>query len=733
MGGVPGACRVRCRSRCLLRPLLVAGFSVLAIPPRRIPLFRVSPHAIPAPPRPVCLALAALPLAGATLAGEGPAALGLGIMCLTAGLLIGARWCQGAALLAAAERAPLPLVVFDAAGRPSASNAAYRRLPDPVAAAMRDTALGATTALSAPNGRWWAVQRLPLPGGQVLALAADITPLHAAEAAQAAMHRQALDLAPVPLWLLDRAGATVFANRALAALFGGRTPASLAASALVLPPAPADGPCLGIPTDRPVEASLPGTDRRRRQVTVTAVPWPGAPGGPGLCLSLADNAPLRAAQARVEHLAEHDALTGLANRAQFRSALVALSQAPRGGVLFLIDLDRFSLVNDRHGMAVGDSALRTIARRLRGMVRPGDLVCRLGDDRFAVLAFGAPVEARDSIAARLLQAIAEPIRLDGVNLRLGASLGSASAPDDAAFPEPLLRAADLAQRAARAAGGHGHAAFEPALREGQERRDRLLEALVDALDQGGGLGGGLHLHYQPQRHWPDGRLAGVEALLRWHCPALGGPVSPGELLPVAAEAGLLPRIDTWVLETAMRRIAAWRGVPGAPSLVSVNISVTGLRDPGFPDQVARALVRHTVPASGLEIEIPEEIAVCDLPAIEATLAALAALGVRLALDDFGSGHSSLPHMVRLPVHRLKLDRSIVSGLPGDAKAHAVLQATMAMARDLGIEVIGEGVETGEQAAALAEAGCTLLQGWLVGRPAPAEVLCPEAVPALAAE
>lgn len=525
-----------------------------------------------------------------------------------------------------------------------------------------------------------------------------------------------LDAAPVGLWQLDAEGRTVFANAQLATLCGGAVPAGLAASGLALAgPADPRG-LLGLPTGREVEASLPRADGGRRPVSLHAVAFPGDAGG-GCVLTLLDIGPLKAAQARLDHLAEHDALTGLTNRAQFHGGLAALAGSPTGGSLLLLEIDRFRAVNDRLGLANGDAVLRLAADRLRACVRPADLVCRVGEDQFAVLIFGDGAGASSAVAARLRESLATPMRIGSAEVGITACVGSALAPADATGPDTLMRAAKVALRAAQQAGRNRYLPFRPELSEARERQARLRDALAEAL-----TGDGLQLAWQPQRDFVTHRLLGAEALLRWHCPKLGGAVSPGELLPVAAAAGLLPAIDAWVLETALRQITAWDGLAGAPPLVSVNISAVGLQDVGFADQVARALLRHGIRASRLEIEIPEDLAVQDLPAVEATLAGLHALGVRLALDDFGSGHSSLPHVVRLPVDRLKLDRSIVSGLPEDAKARAVLHATMALTRDLGIEVIGEGVETRAQAEALHRAGCTLLQGWLIGRPVPAAVL-----------
>jgi len=530
--------------------------------------------------------------------------------------------------------------------------------------------------------------------------------------------RALLDAAPVALWQLDHAGRTIFANARLAALFEGGAPASLAASGCRLAgPADPAGP-FGFPPGREVEASLRTAHGRVRRVSIVASPWVPGPGGEAVCLlTLQDITPLRTAQARIEHLAEHDPLTGLANRMQFRGALEALVHGPDGGGLLLLDLDRFKSVNGRHGLAVGDVLLCAVADRLRAAVRPEDMVCRLAGDEFAVLAFAAAAPGMQAMADRLRQALAAPVRVGGIELPVSASIGIACAPEHARDAEGLLRAAELALRQAKQGGGDAILPFRPELRLAAERQERLREALADALREGE-----FRLAFQPQREMPSRRLMGAEALLRWESRRLGRIVPPSELLPAAMEAGLLPALDAWVLEAGLAQFAAWAGWQGAPPILAVNISGQSLRNPGFAGAVARALLRHRIEARRLEIEIPEDLALRDLPEIAATLEELRTLGVRLALDDFGAGRSSLLHVVRLPVQRLKLDRSIVSGLPGEPKDHAVLHATMALARGMGIEVIGEGVETEDQALALRRAGCTILQGHLTGRPVPAEEL-----------
>jgi EAL domain-containing protein (putative c-di-GMP-specific phosphodiesterase class I) len=253
------------------------------------------------------------------------------------------------------------------------------------------------------------------------------------------------------------------------------------------------------------------------------------------------------------------------------------------------------------------------------------------------------------------------------------------------------------------------------MRERTEQRALLREAFAEALDTGE-----LELHLQPQRDMEAGRMVGAEALIRWNSKRLGRWVSPAELLPAASEAGLLQRLDRFVLNRAVALLAEWEGQPGAPLSLGINISVTTLHEPTFAQEVRLGLEAAGVDPTRLEIEIPEDLAISDLPGVQKTLLALREGGVPLALDDFGGGHSGLPHVVRLPVQRLKLDRSIVANLPDDPKAAAVLRATMALARGMGIEVVGEGVETEGQAAALRQAGCHVIQGWLIARPMPAD-------------
>ncbi len=572
------------------------------------------------------------------------------------------------------------------------------------------------------EGAWERVRQMRLPGGEVAIFAVDISAVKRGELALAESEgrlRALLEVAPVGIWQLDEQGRTIFANRRLIALFGAQAPPALAHSGLVLTSAPdPEGP-FGFSTAAESEArlTLPGPTERR--LRVTASPWICAEGVRGCVLSLLDVTPLKAAQERIEHLAERDPLTNLVNRGHFRAALEGMLAAGQPGVLALVDLDRFKATNDRHGQALGDELLIEAGRRLRDAVRPSDLVSRLGGDEFAILALGAGPESAAMLAERLRASLRWTLEIGGVEVPVSASLGVACAPEHGQEADQLLRAADLALYEARGEGGNAVALFRPALRERAEHRAELREAFAAAL-----AAGELALHVQPQQDLETGRMIGAEALIRWQSARLGRWVPPDELLAAAAEAGLTLQLDRFVLSRAVALLAQWGGRPDAPAHLGINISIATLHDPGFAQEVAAALEAAGVEASRLEIEIPEDLAIRDLPAVARTLAALREVGVPLSLDDFGGGHSGLPHVVRLPVQRLKLDRSITAGLPDDPKSYAVLRATMALARGMGIEVVGEGVETEGQAFALRRAGCHIIQGWLVGRPMRPEELVP---------
>ena len=587
-----------------------------------------------------------------------------------------------------------------------------------------------------PGNRWMRVSRCRLPDGHVAGLSLDIGGLKAREAATAASearYRALLDTASVGIWHLDQNGRTLFANDRLAALFGGQAPAGMD-EAGIQGDASGETCPFGFPAGVESRAIIPArSGRPATTVLVAASGW--VPHGTGenasersageakraVVLTLIDVSALEAARAQAEHFAWHDGLTGLSNRAAFDRALGDLpNEASDGAALLLVDLDEFKAVNDRHGHAAGDALLREAASRMRTALRSADLACRIGGDEFAVLLRGGDAARHAAeTAARLSQALRHPVRVEGTDLPLSASIGHACFPKDAANAEALQRAADLALYRVKHDGRGGVAAYTPALSEALERRLLLRDALGQAIARDE-----LQLFWQKQVFAVGGALRGAEALLRWPASPLGGHVSPAEFLPMAAEAGLMPAIDAWVLEAALRQMRNWVGMPGMPPLAAINISATSLRDLSFPARVAEALLRHRLPASVLEIEIPEDIAARDLDLLEQVLNGLRAIGIKLALDDFGGGLSSVAHLVRLPVDVVKLDRSIVAGLPSGPRERAVLRAVAGIARSMNIPLLAEGIESETQIFALRREGCEIMQGFLYSRPVPASALVP---------
>ncbi|GAA0227856.1 putative bifunctional diguanylate cyclase/phosphodiesterase [Cryptosporangium japonicum] len=420
---------------------------------------------------------------------------------------------------------------------------------------------------------------------------------------------------------------------------------------------------------------------------------------------------LGAQRARLAHQAFHDPLTGLANRALFNERLdAALEGHP---ALLLVDLDGFKAVNDTRGHGVGDQLLVAVAGRLRGAVRATDTVARLGGDEFAVLLPGAAAEAdATAVAAVILERVSAPVTVgEGAPVSVRASVGIALA-DASSTAETLLRDADLALYGAKESGKNRYRVADPELSDSTLGRLRLEEELRVALDAGE-----FEVHYQPIVELASERITAVEALLRWRHP-VRGLLGPAAFLETAESTGLLAALDGFVLRTACAQARTWRAVR-SDFVVSVNICAAHLVDPGLPDEVAAALAAADIPPSALMLEVTETALVADLAMAAQTLRELSALGVRIALDDFGTGYSSLTYLRTLPIHSIKIDRSFVHDLDGNATDEAVTRAILGLAETLGLRPVAEGVEGTSQADRLRDLRCGHAQGFLFAKPMPA--------------
>jgi len=424
---------------------------------------------------------------------------------------------------------------------------------------------------------------------------------------------------------------------------------------------------------------------------------------------------LRAQSRANQALAEHDALTGLANRTLLQEYVAAaLEQArthERGPALLLIDLDRFKEINDTLGHHTGDMLLRLVGPRLESVLGEYDHVARLGGDEFVVLLHdvGSIDEAR-CCAERLLAALDDPFPVEGLNLDIGASLGIAVSPVHGADFEMLLQHADVAMYEAKDSST-SIVVYDPEDDRHSPERLSLLGELRRGIDAGQ-----LVLHFQPQADFKTGVILGAEALVRWEHP-VHGLLPPDAFIPLAESTGAMRPLTLAVLDGALA-FAAERMAAGEPITVAVNISARSLIDPDLTDDVESALVRHGVPGKLLVLEITESSVMSDRERARATLMRLADLGVALSIDDFGTGYSSLAYLHRLPVHELKIDRTFVSNL-GAASNTAIVTASIHMAQALGLRVVAEGVEDQSTWDQLTELGCEVAQGYHLCRPVPA--------------
>ena len=418
------------------------------------------------------------------------------------------------------------------------------------------------------------------------------------------------------------------------------------------------------------------------------------------------------------HQALHDSLTELPNRVLFQDRVgqvIRAAQRDTGGVAVMVmDLDRFKEINDTLGHASGDRLLVEAARRLRTTLRDADTIARLGGDEFAILLHDGSPDAVAGVAGRIHAAFADPFWLDGLPLQIEASIGAATYPEHASDVAGLIQRADIAMYVAKR-GNSGWELYDHSQDSHQPHRLSLISELRRAIDERE-----LVLHYQPKLELHSGQVASVEALVRWHHPTRGL-LGPNEFIDVAQETSLIKPLTLYVIDEALRQCRAWVQ-EGLTLAVAVNVSTRNLIDLDFPEQVGALLAKWEVGPQLLELEITESAIVADMFRMRGVLERLGAMGLRISVDDFGTGYTSLGYLRRLPISELKIDRSFVSHMATSEEDAVIVRSTIDLGRNLGLGVVAEGVEDVEVLEALRELGCDVAQGYLMSRPIPADEL-----------
>ena len=426
---------------------------------------------------------------------------------------------------------------------------------------------------------------------------------------------------------------------------------------------------------------------------------------------------LSAAVDQLDQLRGRDPLTGLITRPEFELALEeAALECDHTSVplaVFYLGLDDFRHINDLHGLREGDELLIQVARRLTSVVGTGPVVCRVAGDEFALLAPGDAIEAGRT-AEQIQTALQRPFELEGAHLLVTASLGIAMYPEHGSRPRLLAHAA-LAMRAVKQAGGASHGHYDPAMGVDQRNQAELVRDLRLAIERGQ-----LELYYQPKIDARSLQITAAEALLRWQHPKRGM-VSPAVFIPLAERHGLIGTLGNWVIAEACRQAGQWRD-QGLRMRVAVNLSGLQLRQDDLVQRIETALQQHRIPAERLTCEITETVAMEDTAQTRAAFERLRQAGLHVSIDDFGTGHSSLASLRRLPAAELKIDRAFVTDLANSAEARSIAQAIVQMAHTLHLRVVAEGVETEAQRDILLALQCDELQGFLFAKPMPALAL-----------
>jgi diguanylate cyclase (GGDEF)-like protein len=430
-----------------------------------------------------------------------------------------------------------------------------------------------------------------------------------------------------------------------------------------------------------------------------------------------DMSVVRNLYAQLESQAATDALTGLLNRRGFHQALEAnLARMDRSGkrmAILYVDLDGFKRINDSLGHAAGDQVLRQVGELLRSSLRPYDVLARMGGDEFTALLDGLehPEDAA-RIAEKLIELVSVRHRVDGMDVTLGASIGIASYPECGRSVDGLMRAADMAMYEAKRAGRQQYRFFSPEMNGRARSRLMLEESLRNAIEQDDFV-----LVYQPQIYLETGKLRGFEALLRWEHP-VSGTIAPNVFIPLLEETRLINRLGDWIFRRGVQQCCDWRPAFGEQVVVSLNVSPVQFGMPQLVEDLRRVLVELGLPPHQLEVEVTESALMQDLDTTREQLSQLRALGVKIAIDDFGTGYSSLAYLRHFELDTLKIDRLFISNMLSSPKDAAVVSTIIDLGRNLGLEVIAEGVETIEQRDWLLEHRCHIMQGFLVAKGLP---------------
>lgn len=434
--------------------------------------------------------------------------------------------------------------------------------------------------------------------------------------------------------------------------------------------------------------------------------------GAGMASYLIDTDVRAHSQQQLRYMAAHDALTGLPNRISFTDRLIDVLHEARGSgrkfAVIGIDLNRFKEINDTLGHSAGDEALRIVSRRMAQSLDSDEFVARLGGDEFAAVKTCGTKKEVSAFADRLAEIFGRPIRVGNIEVTVGASMGAAIWPDDAEAPDELVNNADLAMYHAKHTFLDVPCFYDSGIGASVRKRRQLGEALRHALEQDE-----LAIHYQVQKSLSTGEVQGYEALLRWTHPQLG-PIPPSEFIPIAEENGLVRSLGVWVLRRACMDAVTW----DKPCRVAVNVSAVQFMDANLPRLVHEVLIETGLPPQRLELELTETALIKDKGRSLHIIGQIKALGVGLALDDFGSGYSSLETLRSFPFDKIKLDRAFVDGIESDRQSKAIVRAVLALGKSLDIPVLAEGIETDEQMSVLRLEGCDEGQGYLLGRPSP---------------